>query len=403
MSISDYTGFMPKQFPQDITKPLAIPFSIGSFGLYALKIVARCQSGDSLGFRGGEDLRIEIDDLKFREIPPKDKPQYYNIPSAWNGTELKGLAKTIYFILPLNKGTHTLTFIPNKRARIESLETQPIKDLRNIVFELNEKAEDGDRRPWYTFALINLPLKSVSADVSVSWHFLDGDDVKLIIDNKVEENVGLRLWRHWVWSARPWDIFGGAKRELKTFAPNLAKDTHYIEFWADKSPIIHQIIFDLGDFVLKRIPTVEDPGWTGDFRDDTDQILLARLILGEMEGESNEAKLGVGFSVLNRLRKRNPSWGDTLKEVILKENQYDAFENEKTLKKVRNPLKNVAKSEWVGCYEIATAMLLGESKDPTDGATHFFSASAGSAFPSWATESAFKIKIGITSFYELNS
>lgn len=125
---------MSATFPQDIAQSLDIPFSIEKFGLYALKVVARCQSGDLLGIRGGQDLRIEIDDVKLREVPPKDKPQYINIPSAWNGTELKGLTKTIFFILPLNKGSHTIKFISTKGARIESFESlSQEKFLKNSV------------------------------------------------------------------------------------------------------------------------------------------------------------------------------------------------------------------------------------------------------------------------------
>lgn len=394
---------MSESFPQNITNSLTTPFQIESFGLYILKIVASCQSGDFLGFRGGQDLRIEIDDIKFREISLKDKPQYYNIPPAWNGTELRGFNKTIFFILPLDKGGHTLTYIPIQGAKIESFEIKIIENLQQIIFELNNKAKDGDKRPWYTFVFANLPLQSINADVSTSWHFWDGDNVKLIIDNQIEKNTQSKLWKNWIWSAKPWNIFSNIKRESKTFIKTLPSNIHYVEFWADKSPTIHQIIFDLGDFKLKRIPTVQDPEWTGDFNNDTDQILLARLILGEMEGQSKEAKIGAGFTVLNRLRKKRPNWGYSLKEIILKKNQYDAFVNKRTLKKVQDPLSCVSEKEWKNCFEIASQILSGILSDSTSGATHFYSTSTDTGFPSWATDDVFKIKIGITYFYELKS
>lgn len=370
------TTFMSVQLPKDITTPLKIPFSIENFGLYALKIVARCRSGGLLGFRGfrgGEDLRIEIDDIKLREIPPKDTPQYYNIPSAWNGTELKGLAKTIVFLLPLNKGPHTLTCIPNKGAQLESFGFQIIENLREIVFELNEQAEDGDRRPWYTFVFVNLPLLTLTADVSVSWHFLDGDDVKLIIDNKVEENVGSRLWKYWVWSARPWNIFSGAKRELKTFTPGLAKDIHYIELWADKIPTLHRVTLDLGDFQPKRIPTPIDPEWTHDFNDDPEAIIMARLMLGEAETQSAEAKLWVAGSVLNRVA--SSAWPNTIHDVILQEGQYDPFKSVDTnFRKITDPLgedtSQLRLKNWQECCDLAEKLLLGRIPNPTT-ATHF--------------------------------
>lgn len=392
---------MTKQFPQDIKEPVILPFSIDNFGLYALKITARCQSG--LKNNQDQDLRIEIDGMKFREIPPQDKAQYNNIPPAWNGSQLKGLNKTIFFILALNKGPHEVTLIPTNGAYVISFEVKPINDLQNIVFEIGEKAKERDRQPWYAFAFINLPLQIIIADVSVSWHFLDGDDIKLIVDNQIEKNVNSKLWKNWVWSARPWYILSGAKREQKTFTKNLPTGIHYVEFWADKTPVLHQIIFDLGAVQLERVPSVNDPIWTGDFNDDTDQMLLARLILGEMEGQSEEAKTGVGFTVLNRLKKKRSNWGASIKEIILKKKQYDAFVNKLTAKKVQDPLSHVSEKEWKDCYKIAEQLLAGTLSDPTFGATHFYSTSDGRDFPSWATGDVFKTKIGITFFYELES
>src|SRR3989344_1549282 len=113
---------MPEEFPKEITSPLQIPFSTESFGLYILKVIARCKSGSFLGLRGGQDLRAEIDDIKFREIPPQGKTQKDNIPPSWNGTLLKDKTKTVFFILPLDKGEHVLKLIPTKGAKIESFD-----------------------------------------------------------------------------------------------------------------------------------------------------------------------------------------------------------------------------------------------------------------------------------------
>lgn len=386
---------MPNQLPKKITDVTTIPFSIDKSRLYSISITARCESAK-------QDLRIEIDTLKLREIPTKDKPQYNNIPPAWNGTELKGLAKTIIFILKLNKGEHTLKFIPNQGAFIDEYKIEHISDSRNIQFNLNTQAEDGDRRPWLTFVLIDLSLKTITADVSVKWHFLDGDDVKLLIDNTVKTNSRSILHKNWIWSASILKKFFGTDREEKTFTENLNSGVHYIEFWADKTPIIHSVELDIEEVELKRILTVDDPEWTGNFSDDPDEILLARLILGEMEGQSKEAKTGVAFTVVNRLKKQNKNWGLSIKEVILKKDQYDGMWNKNTYGKVRNPLSGVSEKEWRESYEIAVKVLSGKISDLTSGATHFYSTADNIGFPSWTTKETLRIKIGITYFYELN-
>lgn len=393
---------MSVKLPQDITQPLDIPFSISNFGLYVIKVTARCKSGNLFELQGGQDLRIEIDDIKFREVPAKDKPQYNNTPPAWNGAELKGLAKTVFFILPLNKGNHILKCIATGGSRIELFEIKPIEELRELTFELNLQAEDGDRRPWCTFAFIKLPLQSVKADISVSWHLFDGDDVKLIIDNKIKENVQSKLWRYWIWSARPWNILTNLHREIKTFTTNLVPGLHYVEFWADKTPILHWVSFDFGNFKLKRIPDAFDPEWTGDFQDDTDEMLLARLVFGESENQSREAKIWTGGSVLNRVKAH--VWPNTIPGVILQKGQYDPFKtSDDNFKKLVNPLHTTDKLRiiaWNESLEIARKLLSGDLKNPTT-ATHFHGVGVTKE---WFIENnvpngKFLKKIGDTYFY----
>ncbi len=159
----------------NITKQSVIEFEVDSFGLYAIEIVARCEKQN--------DLKVEIDAIKFREIPPEKNIQSYNIPASWNGTNLKGISKTIFFILTLSKGKHTLKFTPKDNAVIEGWGYSLLNNTNKLNFENLPQAEDRDKRPLCSFVLVNTPLKSVTADVSVSWHRFDGDDVKLIIDN----------------------------------------------------------------------------------------------------------------------------------------------------------------------------------------------------------------------------
>lgn len=393
---------MIDSLPKKVTSNFSHTISIEQFGLYAVSITARCQRKGFLNLRKEQNLRLEINGTQFREIPPEKNKQLWKIPPAWNGTELKGLSKTIVFILPLKVENYTFEFFAEPEATIEKFEYKLLPDLQNITFDLNEQAEDGDKRPWYTFAFINTPIATVKADVSTQWHFLDGDDVKLIVDNNIKANPDSKKHHDWIWATKP-ALFSKPKQEEKTFTENLPVGTHYVEFWADKTPILHKVSFDLGDFKPKHIPTKNNPEWTGNFDDDTEQLLLARLILGEMEGQPREAKLGAGFTVVNRQRKALSHWGYSLKEIILKAGQYDAFKNPKTVKKVRDPLGNVSKTEWEDCYALAEIVLAGKEKDPTSGATHFYSTATGTGFPWWATDDVYRTKVGITYFYELES
>ncbi len=358
-------------FPQKLLQ-IFHTISIEKFGLYAISIRARCQGKRFFGFKKEQNLRVKINGTQFREIPPEKNMQLFNIPPAWNGTEIRGLSKTVVFVLPLNVEDYTFNFFAESEALIEKFEYKLLPDLHHVNFDLNEQAEDGNTRPWYTFAFINMPLLSIKAAISTQWHFLDGDDVKLIIDNNVEQNSESEKHHDWLWSAKA-KLFSEPKREEKTFDKNLQSGIHYIEFWADKTPTLHQAQFDLGDFQPKRIPTVKDPEWTDDFNDDTGQMLLARLILGEAENQSKETKIWVGGAVLNRVKAK--AWPNTIHEVILQKGQYDPFKPENiNFPKVTDPL-NEDKSKlrlrnWQDCYEIAQKLLSEEMINPTT-ATHF--------------------------------
>lgn len=267
---------------------------------------------------------------------------------------------------------YTFKFFAEPEALIEKFEYKLLSDLRDVVFDLNEKAEDGDKRSWYTFAFVDLPLKALKADVSTQWHYFDGDDVKFIVDNKIQPNLASKKHFDWAWSAKPF-FFSKPRREEKAFAENLPVGTHYVEFWADKTPTLHTVSFNLGDFEPKRIPTVKDPEWTKNFADDTDKMLLARLILGEAENQSKEAKTWVSGAVLNRVKAK--AWPDSIHVVILQKGQYDPFKSLNiNFPKVTDPLNEdkgqLRLKNWQECYEIAKKLLSGEMANPTT-ATHF--------------------------------
>lgn len=377
---------MPEQFPQRITQDTTLDFFIEEFGLYTLTISARCKSAKQSQSGQNETLRVEVDNIKLREVPPLDKPQYNKIPPTWNGTDQQGLTKTVIFIIPLNKGQHILSLFPTNGAVIEEWNYQLKENTQEVSVVLEKQAENGDRRSWYTFALVNVPLKSLISEVSVSWHFWDGDDVKLIIDRVMQKNNSSKLWKYWFWSARPWQLLTGPRRERKTIELNVTEATHYIEFWADKTPTLHQVVLNLGDFQLKRIPSVNDPEWTGNFADDTDQIILARALFGEARNTlvPDEARIAIGWVIRNRVASKR--WPDTYWEVVTERLQFSAFNlGDPNRVYVENPLragKEVDKGAWEHVCQISGKLIGDQISDPTHGANHYYDDSI--SVPPWA-------------------
>lgn len=171
-------------------------------------------------------------------------------------------------------------------------------------------------------------------------------------------------------------------------------------------PTLQSLSLRLGTLppVPKRIPTVNDPAWTGDFNDDTDEMLLARLLFGEAEGVSIEAKIAVGWTVKNRvLAQREGEWGLTYHEVILKLNQYEAFSREDRLEKMKDPLKTdeeSVKKAWFDEFDSAEKIIKGLISDPTNGATNFYSTPIDN-IPAWATDERKTFEIENLHFYKL--
>ena len=65
-----------------ITQQYNHSFEVFKPGLVATFISARCRSRKQLNSNKDEDLRVEINGLQFREIPPEKRTQLFNIPAS---------------------------------------------------------------------------------------------------------------------------------------------------------------------------------------------------------------------------------------------------------------------------------------------------------------------------------
>jgi hypothetical protein len=224
--------------------------TIDNSGLVAISISARCKSKEQIKSNIDEDLRIEINGLSCREIDHEKDKQFFNTPSAFNGSRLKGSKKTVIFLTVLQKGEHIISFIPRQSAMIECVEIQELAKEQNLIFLIEEKAEDGDRRPWRTFVLLDLPLNKFTVDATVQKRFLDSDDIKISVNGIEKKNFNSIKFRHWhlAGALLRWlvpRIKGENERIKKDFSEKLDIGIHYVEFYSDKTPTLHSVSFDL--------------------------------------------------------------------------------------------------------------------------------------------------------------
>jgi len=284
----------------------------------------------------------------------------------------------IYAVTFLQGKDHTLSLEKKQKNRSLTLESFEVfvLDLDAVLtLEINNQAEDGDRRPWVTCLLNNLPLRSFTYTLTYSRRKHDSDDVKIVVDNTIQgsllKTIKYKLWRL-IGSFLP--LFSPIKTETETITLNLPQQSHLIEFIADRMPVLNSLTLDLGAISIPptRVPTVDDPAWTGDFYDDSEEIILARLLFGEAENQSREVKEWIAGSVLNRIA--SPAWPNTIHEVILQPGQYDPFKDtDINFSKITDPLNNASDERvraWKESHEVAQGLLSGDIKNPSE-ATHF--------------------------------
>lgn len=340
-------------------------FEIQKEGVYGIEIIALAKSWQQNLFKSffkDDNLTVKIDNLELA-----------NKYRSWNGNTLRGLKQTNFYILKLIEGDHDLNFTASQYPQIQTIRIYQIGE-NEISYHLkdNYPIQEGQRRPWLTIALCNLGLDllKIKASANEGKKFLffqkDDSDLKLIIDGNIQQNSELKSHKNWFWCGRV------LKGKTKTFEKelNLKLDLHFFEFWADRNPEVEEIIVKLEG--LKRIPTVDDPKWTGDFADDPEEILLARLVFGEARNQPQEAKIWVAWSIINRIGAK--AWPDTLYEVILQPGQYDPFKpTDPNYSIIIDPLNGAdaqTVDAWKECYEIARVVVNKETENPTS-ATHF--------------------------------
>lgn len=217
-----------------IIKPENILFNAGISGLYLLEVAARARNEKQVGGTDDEDLRIELDQKKFPQ--GNNRQQYFNSPASFSGATLKNLKKSVFFLIRLKQGDHTLSLIPDISATVETVK---IWQAENgfVDLPLHMQAEDGDHRPWITFVLIDLGLKQFSVNLTLKKRFIDSDDVKIIIDGEIRRNHRSLLHNLWYFIASL--VTGENQNEI--FNVDLLPNLHYIELWADRMPIIHLV------------------------------------------------------------------------------------------------------------------------------------------------------------------
>lgn len=379
-------------------------FTLSEDGLYLIEIIASAKSWwqnikSRRAFFKDDDIFLYLDNQELTTSNNKKEDAH----SAWNGNELSGLYKTILIAVNLQKGNHIINLKPDQSPYLKSILISKVEEKDRIIYipTDNNPAQSSEGRPWFSYILLDLFIANLSVTARANKNRKDDDNLKLIINGKIQKNESTKSHGDWYWCGK---TLKGGNKTFSTSINSQAKQFN-LDLYSDGTPRLSKIEVDIKLSETQRVPTVNDPFWTGDFGDDTEDMLLARLIFGEANNESREAKIWVAWSVINRT-KADSWWPKTIRAVILQEDQYDPIKSTSDIyKKIIDPLNyegvGVAdKKSWYECYEIARDVISGKIDNPTT-ATHFVS---GKDYKDWFEKNVvprgkFLKKIGNTYFY----
>jgi len=396
-----------KEINKEIVDKYNYDFYLADDGLYLIEIIASAKSWwqnlKSLKLRSlfkDDDITLILDKLEITTATSND----IDARSAWNGNELKGLLKTVLIAVHLKKGKHILYLSPDQSPYLKTITVSQLDQPNKIIYTPtdNNPAQAGQGRPWLSFVLINLAIQNLTISAKANKRAGDDDDIKLIIDGEIQKNQVKNSHKDWYWCGKI------SKGEEKKFTKQVSWNggLHYLDLYSDESPFLYSIELALADNSQPRIPTVDGPEWTGDFNDDSEQMILARAIWGEARGTSKIARVAVGWSIKNRLGMRK-NWG-TYHNIILDRGQYscfwEKFPYDNNLIALRDPIKSdnsANREKWKETYEIAGQVIAGSISDSTGGANHYYDDSITKKYK-WMKEGKFKIKIDNLNFLYLD-
>ena len=220
-----------------ITSQYIYDFDVAEEGLYAIEIIASCKSWwqNTKSFKSllnDDDLEVRLDEREFK---------LDNDATSWSGNTLKGLLKTVVLIVNLSKGKHTVSLVPDKEPLVKTITIYQSDNASSLTYapDYNNPPQDGDRRPWMSMVLVDLKFKALSIKASSKKYrsSRDDDDIKLLIDGKVERNDSKNSHKDWYWCGK---VLQGASKEFNKDL-DLPLGLHTIELYVDKVPKVEEI------------------------------------------------------------------------------------------------------------------------------------------------------------------
>lgn len=116
-----------------------------------------------------------------------------------------------------------------------------------------------------------MALESFTPTFIYSRRHFDSDDVKVIFDGKTYTNL-LKTIKYFFWRFAGFLLPGLSRTEKETFTVKVSTSLHYLEFWADRQPILEKIQLVFGPLKRPEITSYKNP--PGRDYNQLDQLIL---------------------------------------------------------------------------------------------------------------------------------
>lgn len=269
---------------QKLEEETELFFSAPKDFLYAIFISARAKSEKQRGDKESDDadLTFAINNTKLSYFSKGHKIMYKDTPFAFSGGQLHNRKKTIVIFVYLQKGENKITLLPENEPQLEDikiyqLENSEIKN-KKVNLQIEEQAEQGDRRSFYTFLFLNQAVTSMTIETTLHKRFPDSDDLQIKINDQILKQIKTQIervkWRFWFLAGHIFYLLELAKligqetvekikeksyRLEKIVTLDLPKGRNIIEIIADESPILHSVRFKFADMGLLEPEKEQDP------------------------------------------------------------------------------------------------------------------------------------------------
>lgn len=134
------------------------------------------------------------------------------------------------------------------------------------------------------------------------------------------------------------------------------------------------------------------------FKRSCDLVFLALTVWREARGESDQAKLAVAYSILNRVT-RPAWWGRDVQSVVFKMWQYSSLTDRHDRQLTTWPQSN--DPSWEACLNASSVALAGSvESNPVPGADSYYDTSIEA--PAWTKSARFVAAIGRLRFWDVD-